>query len=53
MSGAFIAGEGDYVTLFEPVATALEKDNKAYIVASIGENLVRFHIQLIVLQTHI
>ena len=37
MSGAFIAGEGDYVTLFEPVATALEKDNKAYIVASIGE----------------
>lgn len=37
MSGAFVAGEGDYVTLFEPVATALEKDNKAYIVSSIGE----------------
>lgn len=37
MSGAFVAGEGDYVALFEPVATALEKDSKAYIVASIGE----------------
>ncbi|BDR66010.1 nitrate ABC transporter substrate-binding protein [Clostridium tetani] len=37
MSGAFVAGEGDYVALFEPVATALEKDNKAHIVASIGE----------------
>lgn len=37
MSGAFVAGEGDYVALFEPVATALEKGNKAYILASIGE----------------
>ena len=37
MSGVFVAGEGDYVALFEPVATALEKENKAYIVASIGE----------------
>ncbi|RXI47803.1 ABC transporter substrate-binding protein [Clostridium tetani] len=37
MSGAFVAGQGDYVALFEPVATALEKDNKAHIVASIGE----------------
>ena len=37
MAGAFTGGEGDYVTLFEPVATALEKEGKGYIVASIGE----------------
>lgn len=37
MGGAFTSGEGDYVTLFEPTATALEKEGKGYIVASIGE----------------
>lgn len=37
MSGVFIAGEGDYVTLFEPAATAVEKESKGYILASIGE----------------
>lgn len=37
MAGAFTAGEGDYVTLFEPAGTALEKEGKGYIVASIGE----------------
>ncbi len=37
MGGAFIGGEGDYVTLFEPVATSLEKAGEGYIVASIGE----------------
>lgn len=37
MAGSFINGEGDYVTLFEPTATALEKEGKGYIVASIGE----------------
>lgn len=37
MAGAFTAGEGDYVTLFEPVATALEKEGQGYIVASIGQ----------------
>lgn len=37
MAGAFIAGEGDYVTLFEPVASSLEKEGKGYIVASIGK----------------
>lgn len=36
MSGAFIGGTGDYVTLFEPTALALEKENKGYVVASIG-----------------
>lgn len=37
MGGAFTSGEADYVTLFEPLATAMEKQNKGYIVASIGE----------------
>ncbi|MFZ5969015.1 MAG: ABC transporter substrate-binding protein [Bacillota bacterium] len=37
MAGAFTGGEGDYVALFEPVASSLEKEGKGYIVASIGE----------------
>jgi len=36
MAGAFTSGTGDYVTLFEPVASSLEKEGKGYIVASIG-----------------
>lgn len=37
MAGAFAAGTGDYVTLFEPTASAFEKEGKGYILASIGE----------------
>lgn len=37
MSGAFISGTGDYVSLFEPTASELEKEGYGYIVASIGE----------------
>ncbi|MEJ8554757.1 ABC transporter substrate-binding protein [Tepidibacter sp. Z1-5] len=37
MAGAFTSGTGDYVTLFEPVASSLEKEGKGYIVASIGK----------------
>lgn len=37
MAGAFTGGEGDYVALFEPVATSLEKEGQGYVVASIGE----------------
>lgn len=37
MTAAFLGGVGDYVTIFEPTATALEKEGKAYIVASVGE----------------
>ncbi len=37
LAGAFTAGTGDYVALFEPTATALEKEGVGYIVASIGE----------------
>lgn len=36
MAGAFLSGEGDFVTLFEPTGTALEKDGRAYVIASIG-----------------
>lgn len=37
MAGAFLSGEGDYVSLFEPTASNLEKSGNAYIVASLGE----------------
>ncbi|MTI69726.1 MAG: ABC transporter substrate-binding protein [Firmicutes bacterium] len=37
MAGAFTGGEGDYVTLFEPTASLLEKEGKGHIVASIGK----------------
>ncbi len=37
LSGAFIGGNGDYVTLFEPTALSLEKQKKGYVVKSVGE----------------
>lgn len=37
MGGAFIGGQGDFVTLFEPTATSIEKQGYGYVVASIGE----------------
>lgn len=37
MSGAFIGGEGDFVSLFEPNALDIEKNGYGYVVASIGE----------------
>lgn len=37
MGGAFIAGEDDYVTMFEPSASAMELADEGYIVASVGE----------------
>lgn len=36
-SGAFKAGTGEYVTLFEPTASILEREGSGSIVASIGE----------------
>lgn len=36
LSGSFISGIGDYVNLFEPNATALEKEGYGYVVESIG-----------------
>ncbi len=37
MTGAFLGGTGDYVTLFEPTASSVEAEGKGYIVASVGE----------------
>lgn len=36
MSGAFIGGTGDFVTMFEPGASALEKQGYGYVVESVG-----------------
>jgi len=36
MAGAFTGGQGDYVTLFEPTASLLEKEGKGYVLASVG-----------------
>ena len=38
MGPAFVAGTGDYTTLFEPTATELENAGKGYIVTSIGQD---------------
>lgn len=38
-AGAFKAGTGEYVTLFEPTASMLEKEGTGKIVASIGEEV--------------
>lgn len=37
MTGAFLGGTGDYVTVFEPTASSIEAEGKGYIVASVGE----------------
>lgn len=37
MAGAFTGGNGDFVTLFEPMATEVAQAGKGYILASIGQ----------------
>lgn len=37
-AGAFKAGTGDYVALFEPTGSMLEKDKSGYLVASVGKS---------------
>ncbi len=37
MTAAFTGGTGDYVTIFEPTATSIEREGKGHIVASVGE----------------
>ena len=37
MAGAFASGNADYVTLFEPTASATQTEGKGYIVASVGK----------------
>lgn len=36
LSGAFIGGEGDFVNLFEPTASKLERNKQGYVVKSVG-----------------
>ncbi|QHW34462.1 ABC transporter substrate-binding protein [Paenibacillus rhizovicinus] len=38
MAGAFTSGQGDFIQVFEPVASTLVKEGKAYYVASLGED---------------
>jgi len=42
MAGAFISGKGDFIQVFEPVASTLVKEGKAYYVASLGEGFGPF-----------
>lgn len=35
-AAAFVSGTGDYCTMFEPTASEYQRQNKAYIVASVG-----------------
>jgi len=37
MGGAFIGGDDDYVTMFEPSASTMEMADQGYIVASVGQ----------------
>jgi NitT/TauT family transport system substrate-binding protein len=37
MAGAFTGGNGDYVTLFEPTATQVEREGQGHILCSIGQ----------------
>ena len=37
MQGAFIGGTGDFVTLFEPTASQMEKQDYGYVVESVGK----------------
>lgn len=36
-AGAFMQGEADFTTLFEPTATEVELQNKGYVVSSVGK----------------
>lgn len=38
MTGAFVGGEADFTTAFEPTGTAMEKEGTGYIVASVGQD---------------
>jgi len=42
LAGAFTSGQGDFIQLFEPVASTLVQQGKAYYVASLGETFGAF-----------
>ena len=37
MTGAFLSGTADFVTVFEPTASTIQMEGRGYIVASVGE----------------
>lgn len=37
MAGAFVQGQGDFTTLFEPTATEIEREGNGYVLASVGQ----------------
>ncbi|MFD0677334.1 MULTISPECIES: ABC transporter substrate-binding protein [unclassified Paenibacillus] len=37
MAGAFTSGKGDYIQVFEPIASTLEKEGKAFYATSVGQ----------------
>lgn len=37
MTGAFLGGTGDYVTMFEPTASSVQAEGRGYIVAAVGD----------------
>ena len=48
LSGSFISGVGDYVNLFEPNATNLEKQEYGYVVESVGKHLCNTFVHQLV-----
>ncbi|MCY9661698.1 ABC transporter substrate-binding protein [Paenibacillus chondroitinus] len=42
MAGAFTSGKGDYIQVFEPIASSLVKEGKAHYVASVGQDFGAF-----------
>jgi len=42
MPGAFASGQGDFIQVFEPVASTLEQSGAAYFVASMGKEIGNF-----------
>lgn len=37
MAGAFTSGKGDFIQVFEPIASTLEKEGKAFYAAAVGQ----------------
>ncbi|MDD9269100.1 ABC transporter substrate-binding protein [Paenibacillus sp. GCM10023248] len=42
MAGAFTSGKGDFIQVFEPIASSLVKEGKAHYVASVGQEFGAF-----------
>ncbi|WP_248926951.1 ABC transporter substrate-binding protein [Paenibacillus hamazuiensis] len=42
MAGAFGSGKGDFIQVFEPIASTLEKEGKAHYVTSVGQAFGEF-----------